>query len=237
MKLSSFFFLTLILLAFVGIQGWVLVQKFVAPQVFTATHAVLEGATVEVRTPFQGTVRRVNVQENEHVEQGQELFVVARTVTDPVTQEQHDEETMVLAVRAGVLTNVTAVEGSFVQSDQKLADLIDNSDEVLHVRAQLSVLPEDVPKIQPLMHATITAGFVNGGKPLDAVVSSIDPVYDAEHETLEVRMRFLSATDELRHLALGLPVDARVILERQPPENPVLAFFARLFPPSLAHQE
>ncbi len=236
MKLSSFFFLTLVLLAFVGIQGWVLVQKFVAPVVFVAREAVILGRIVEVRTPFEGVVWGIGVQEDERVEEGRELFRLSRTVTHPVTQEQREEEFTVAALRPGVVTNIQAVEGGFVQSDQKLAEIADNSADVLYVRARLSVPPRDVPKIQPLLRASVSAPFVNGGQPLQAVVSAIDPVYDAATETLEVRMRLITGTEELQRLSLGLPVDARVVLERDPPTNPVIAFFARLFPTSQAHQ-
>jgi multidrug efflux pump subunit AcrA (membrane-fusion protein) len=235
MRLSSFFFLGLILVAFGAIQGWVLVQRFVAPEVFTTQEAVLEGILVEVRTPTQGTVRQVWVQEDERVEQGKELFTLFRTVRDPATQEDREEEFTVTAVRAGVVTDIQAVEGTFAQSDQKLAHLVDNAPDVLHVRARLSVLPADVPKIQPLMRGTVEAGFVNGGNPMDAVISSIDPVYDADTETLEVRMRFVDPGEELQRLAVGLPVKASVVIERPVPTNPVLVFFSRLFPSSQAN--
>lgn len=234
MKFSSIITVGLVLIAFVAIQGWVLARTFIAPRVFTAIEAGIDGETIEVRTPIQGMIRNVLVRENQRVEEDQTLFTVTRIVTDPATLAWRHDDLQVLAVQPGVITGLRAKTGLFVQADQKLATVIDNAPESMRIRAVLHVTADEAHRIRPGMAAGVEAGFLNDGDEIDAIVESVDPVYDPGAERLTVALRLLRSPTGLETLPLGLPVEAWVRLERRPDDNVVIAVYTWLFPHSRA---
>ena len=237
MKLSTIFTVGIVVMMFLVIQGWVLARAFIAPRVFIAREASIAGETIEVRAPIQGMIRSVLVQDYQRVRENQALFTITRIVTDPVTLSWRHEDLPVTAVHPGIITKVQARSGLFAQADQKLAVLIDNSPETLRITASLAVAARDVPRIRPGMPAEISAEFLNGGRPVPAVVDSVDPVYDARTETLPVELQMLRYPDDLETLPLGLPVEVTVRQERRADDNIVIALYTWFFPRSRASAE
>ncbi len=237
MKVSSFFTFGTVVIAFLVIQGWVIARMFIAPRVFTATEAVMMGEATEVRTPMQGMIKSIPVKEHEQVMTDQTLFVVTRMVTDPVTQEMHEQDLPILALGPGIITDILVKNGLFVQSAQKLGTIIDNSSDALYVRATIPVQPKDVPRIQTRMSAKVRANFLFNGAPVDAMISAVEPRYDAKAEMLTVRLKIFRYPDGIESLPLGLPVEAWVEQERSADDNIVIALFRTLFPNSNALDE
>ena len=236
MRKSSFFFLASIVIAFVSIEGWILVRKVTAPRTYGTQEAEIQGSTIEVRSPAMGIVQTVDVQQGQRVTEGQQLFAITVIVTDRLTQEQHEEDLFVTALRPGMIDNLQLTLGMSLQSDQKVAEIVNNAPEVLYVAAKLTVEPGDVPRIRPMMEAYVRADFLNNGTPLRSVVSSVAPVYDSQSKTLEVRLRLVEQPPELRDIALGLPVEAWVQEEADPNGNFIIAFINRFLPSSEARQ-
>ncbi|NOS67196.1 MAG: HlyD family efflux transporter periplasmic adaptor subunit [Candidatus Peribacteraceae bacterium] len=234
MKFSSILTAGLVLIAFVAIQSWVLARTFIAPRVFTAFEASIEGDTVDVRTPIQGMIRNVLVQENQRVQEDQVLFTITRIVTDPATLAWRHDDLPILAVQPGIVTKVDARTGLFVQADQKLATIVDNSPETMRIRAVLDVDADDAHRIRPGMAAGVTAKFLNGGDVIDALVASVDPVYDAYAKRLTVELRLLRYPEGIETMPLGLPVEAWVQQERKSNDNVVIGVYTWLFPHSRA---
>lgn len=234
MKASSAFSIGIVLVAFVAIQGWILARTFIAPRVFTAVAAQIAGETLEIRSPIQGTVQSVLVRENQRVEEDQTLFIMTRIVTDPVTLQWRREELPIRAMQPGVITRIQAASGLFVQADQQIATIVDNSPGTLRVRAQLPIGANDVIRVRPGMEASVEADFLNGGDPLEAMVASVDPFYDANGQILSVELRLLQYPDGIEALPLGLPVEASLQEDRAPDDNPVIALYTWLFPRSNA---
>jgi multidrug resistance efflux pump len=141
MKLSSFFFITIVVVAFLGIQLWVVERVFIAPRTFESTEAVLTGQMVDVRAPVQGNMETLSVRENQHVKVGELLFIIKRVVTDRDTQQWREDSMPVFAPYSGVVTNVQTLRGTFVQSDQKLFSIVNTTPEDLIVDAKISVRP------------------------------------------------------------------------------------------------
>lgn len=234
MKASSFLTIGAVLMAFIAIQGWVLTRTFIAPRVFTASDAKISGEVLDIRAPIQGMIRSVMVRENQRVEEGQILFTITRIVTDPVTLKWRREDLPVRAVQRGIITEIAAKSGLFVQADQKIATIVDNSPETMRVRAALLVGTNDVIRVRPGMEASVEADFLNGGRPIPAFVANVDPFYDAKNQLLGVELKLLLYPDGIETLPLGLPVRASVRQERNDDDNPVIAFYAWLFPRSNA---
>jgi multidrug resistance efflux pump len=208
MRRSSFVILGLVLLTFAGIQAWVVSRAFFAPRTFTAVEAVIQGETIGVRTPVQAEVTEVIVHDGQEVTDGQVLFVLRRLSTD-LTALGQPASVEIRALRGGIATDVSVSVGQLVQSDQLLALVIDGGPEALHVQARLQIEPGDVSALHPLMIAMVQAPFLNGGRAIEAVVTSIDPVYDARQRTIDVRLRLLTIPADLPR-SLGLPVQAFV---------------------------
>ena len=234
MKFSSYLTIGIVVIAFVAIQGWVLARTFIAPRMFTAVDAKIVGQTMEIRAPIQGTIGAVMVREHQRVQEDQTLFTITRIVTDPDTLVWRRDETPIPAVRPGIITNIRATAGLFVQADQAIAMIVDNSPGTLRVHAVLLVAANDVTRVRPGMEASVEADFLNGGRPMDAVVASVDPQYDAHGQLLSVDLQLLQYPDGIETLPLGLPVRAAVRQERSVDDNPVIAFYTWLFPRSTA---
>ena len=234
MKVSSYFRLGIVLVIVAVIQGWLLMRIFVAPRVYTSAEPYIVGSTVDVRAPISGTLDSVTVHDGEHVDEGQTLFTVRRTVVDPETQRLRDESIVINAQLTGEIGDVSTVRGTFVQADQKLASIVDNSPDMLYVTARMSVTPRDVARIHRLMSATVTADFLSDGKPIDAMISSVNPLYDPQSKTLNVKLQLLRYPDELEGLPLGLPVQVQIFDNRSSDDNAVIAILHWMFPQSEA---
>lgn len=237
MKISSFFTFGTVVIVFLIIQGWVLTKIFILPRTFIAMEAVMMGDSTEVRTPVQGMIKSVNVKENERVMTDQTLFVVTSMVTNPDTQEIAQEDFPILALGPGIITDINVRNGLYVQSVQKLATIIDNSSDALYVRATIPVEPKDVPRIQPRMSAKVRANFLFDGSPVGAMVTAVEPRYDAKIQMLTVRLRLFRYPDGMESLPLGLPVEAWLEEERRSNDNIVIAAFRTLFPNSEAQSQ
>ena len=64
MKLSSLYVITIVLLLFLTIQGWVINQKFWSPKRVDVAEAVLMGVSADVKAPLPAQVVSIAVQEN-----------------------------------------------------------------------------------------------------------------------------------------------------------------------------
>lgn len=234
MKVSSIFTFGIVVVAFLVIQGWVVARMFIAPRTFYAESALMIGESTEVRTPMQGMVKSIPVHDFERVMTDQTLFVITRTVTDPATQEVHQEDFPILALGPGVISDIRVKPGLFVQSAQQLATIIDNSPDALYVEAKIPVEPDDVPRFRARMSAKIQANFLFNGKPVDAMVVSVDPTYDAKIKMLTVHLRPFRYPDGIENMPLGLPVDAWVEEQRRSNDNIVISLFRMVFPNSEA---
>ena len=238
MRLSSLLRLGAVVTLFVLIQGWLLMHTFVSPRVFEAAEASLRGATVDIRSPASGTLQTVAVHEGQRVEEGELLFVVQRTVVDPDTMLWSSDELPVYAQQSGVVSGVFTMRGTFVNGEQKLAMIVDNSPDSLYVLAKLNVPPGDVTRIRRLMSATVQGDFLNDGKPIDAIISTVDPLYDKDGRTLTVRLQLLRYPQEVEAgLPLDVPVSAEIRQDRDPDENAVIALINWIFPSSQAQPD
>lgn len=236
MKKSSYLSLGAVLLVFAIIEGVVLVRTLGAPRTFSALESDIQGVTLDVRSPVQGVVTHLAVQQGQRVTEGQELFTLTRLMTDRVTQEQYQEELSITALQAGMVTDLKLVLGMLVQADNKVAEIVNNSPEVLYINAKLAVNPNDVPSIRPMMEAYVRADFLAGGRDLRAVVASVSPVYEGFGRTLDVRLRLVEQPPELKDVALGMPVQAWVREAENTDGGALANFFSRFLPTSEAQQ-
>lgn len=236
MKFSPLLNLGIVIVVFVLIQGWLLMYMFVSPHVFTSTEAYLRGITLDIRAPVSGNLQTVAVRDGQRVEEGELLFVIQRTVIDNETLRWRDDVLPIYAPQSGVISGIFTMRGTFVSGQQKLAAIIDNSPDALYVLAKLSVDPSDIMLIRRLMSATVHGDFLANGEPIDAIISSIEPIYDKDSHTLNVRLQLLRYPDDLDGVPLDLPVTAEIRRERQPDENMVIAVINWMFPFSQAQQ-
>lgn len=211
MKFSSFIILILVILVFGLVQGWIVLRKFGAPPQVTSEEATLMGVTTTVATPASGLMQEVAVTEGQHVSAGQKLFtLLIQSAADPTSETS----LTINAQRAGIITNLMAASGTFINSNQQLATIVDNNPDVVHVEARLSVAPNKVAMIRPVLNASIEADYLNNGHAIPAIVEAVDPMYDAKSRTIGIRLRLLQPPTELSHLPLGLPVTAHVYLSQ-----------------------
>jgi multidrug resistance efflux pump len=237
MRKSSIFILFAIFLVFVSIQGWVMAKKFSTPTTFTAIEATIMGRVVEVRTPLQGTLLEMNVEEDQRVRVGDPLFtIVPAPLLVRIGVVSDSEPIVIRAPRSGIVNDIHTTEGGVVQADQLLAKIVDNSMKEIFVQAKVNVQPSDVSKIQPLLKASVQARFLNNGESLPAVVSSVDPVYDANRSTLDVRLRFLEHVPEIADLGVGLPVNASLEMDAETNPTPVQKLLSFFLPTSQAER-
>lgn len=196
MKLSAVYAVTVVLLVFLTLQGWVLKNRIWSPNAINVEEAVLLGQTAEIRTPETVQVLDIVVQEGDRVDAGDVLFRVRGR--GPFT---------LAASQAGVVTDIATTPGSFAQANETLARVVDTSADSLFIHARLGVEPEHVAKLKPGMMATVTADHLLDGRALDAVIASISPEYDSETRSVDVRLKFLDPPDDLSPVLTGLPVD------------------------------
>ena len=196
MKLSAIYTVTVVLLVFLTLQGWVLKNRVWSPNAINVEEAVLLGQTADVRTPETVQITDIVVEEGDRVEAGDVLFRVRGRGPFTLTASQD-----------GIVTDIATTEGSFAQANETLARIIDTSSESLFIHARLGVEPEHVPKLKPGMVATVSADHLHDGEELDAVITSISPEYDSESRGVDVRLKFLDPPDGLSPLLTGLPVD------------------------------
>lgn len=215
MKRSSVIILIVIFVVFAATQGAVIYGKLRSSASVTATSAFVTGETLMVGTPVSGIVRAVYVTEGQRVDKGQPLFMVyQQSPLDP-----HGGTPMIIvAQRAGNVYGITAVVDSFVQASQILGRIVDTGPGGLYVQATLSVSPGRLPEIVQAMPAVIRAAFLDDGKDIPAVVTSID-LYDGVHKTVDVRLRMLTQPAfKDAATVVGLPVEVRVVTEKKAQE-------------------
>ncbi len=196
MKLSAIYTVTVVLLVFLTLQGWVMKHRIWSPNAITVEEAVLLGQAADVRTPETVHVLSIEAREGDRVEAGDVLFRVRGRGNFNLTASQD-----------GIVTDIATTPGSFAQANETLARIIDTSADALFIHAVLRIEPEHVPKLKPGMVATVQADHLLDGEKLDAVITSVSPEYDAENRGVDVRLRFLDPPEGLSPLLTGLPVD------------------------------
>lgn len=212
MKRSSFFILLAILIAFVAVQGWLLRALFFQQSAITAVRASIMGETLLVGTPISGIVRSVQVAEGQRVSRGQPLFLIMEQ--SPLNPDG-DALSAIVAQRAGTVYGIDVTVDSFVQASQILARIVDTDPQALYVEAVLPVTPEKLPAIGAFQPATVQGDFLRDTDPIPAVVTSVG-LYDAEHGTVDVRLRMLRMPSSEHHDTLvGLPVAVTVMSRAQ----------------------
>jgi hypothetical protein len=229
MKKTSFLFLGLVIAIFVVLQGWFLTQTFLRPREFHSTQAIISGEETDVRSPLQGFVKNILIAEQDRVLENQQLFTVTRLVSDPLTQQLHEEDYPVLALQNGIVTDMRVKKGEYVETNELLATLVDNSPDSLFVKAMLQVPPKYVTNVRKLLSAKVSAEYMFDGDPMDAMITSVDPVYDAQTQTINVRLKLFRYPDNIDELPLGLPAAVTVYDVRDPDENVVNSLYHRLF--------
>lgn len=220
MRIRSLFLIAFLLCVFAAVQTWVVTRAFFDVRRIEAATAVLQGVAVNVGSPVGGTVLDVGVSEDQLVAQGQTLFVIAGS-----TGEGGSAPITVAAQRAGVVTDIDATQGGYVRSGDRLARIVDNSLESVRIAATLRVAPEDLAFIKANRPATVNAGFLGDDEPLPAVISSVDPEYDAKTGSIDVRLRLAKYPPGTRDLPLGAPVRVTMEIENR---NRVRTFLTAL---------
>jgi multidrug resistance efflux pump len=208
---------------------------FIAPRVFHATEAYVTGRTVDVHAPITGTLDAVAVQEGKTVTEGQLLFSIRRSFIDPQSQRWVEETKDIYAPIAGTVGGLTTVRGTFVQVDQKLCTIVDHNAQNLVITARIAVSPSAIHYIRDGARASVQADFLFGGKATDALVQSVDPLYDPHSQTIGVRIVPLQFPDGAEDLPLNMPVSVDVIRDRSDDDNPVIALFRTIFPETSSH--
>jgi multidrug efflux pump subunit AcrA (membrane-fusion protein) len=196
MKLSAIYTITVVVLVFLTLQGWALKNRVWSPSAVNVEEAVLLGRSADVRTPEAVQITSIVVQEGDRVEAGDVLFRVMGRGPFTLTASQD-----------GVVTGIETTPGSFAQANETLARIVDTSADSLFVYARLGVDPEHVAKVRPGMLAVIQADYLNGGEPLDVVLTSVNPEYDTERRSVEVRFKLMEEPDSISSLLTGLPVN------------------------------
>lgn len=196
MRLSAVYAITVVLLVFLTIQGWVMKNRIWSPSAITVEEAVLLGRTADVRTPETVEILSVAVSEGDRIDAGDVLFRVRGRGSFTLTASQ-----------GGVVTDITTTPGSFAQANETIARIVDTSADSLFVHARLGVEPEHVAKVRTGMLATIHGEHINGGEPLDVVLSSVSPEYDTENRSVDVRFTLLDPPESFSATLTGLPVD------------------------------
>lgn len=195
MKLSAVYTVTVVVLVFLAVQGWVIKNRIWSPNAITVEEAVLLGQTADVRTPETVQILSIEVDEGDRVEPGDVLFRVRGRGNFSLTASQ-----------GGVVTDIATLPGTFAQANETLARIIDTSPDSLFIHATLRIEPEHIGKLKLGMVATVSADHLLDGEPIDAVVTSVSPEYDAENRGVDARLRFLDPPDGLSPLLTGLPV-------------------------------
>ena len=222
MKFSSFLIVILVLCVFIAVQGWIVSQKFLLPKRLEAAQAVIVGSTVEVGTPVSGLVTEVGVAEDQQVSQGQTLFaIVPQSPSDP----QGGAPVLIAAQRKGVITDMVVTAGAYVRTSDKLARIVDNSIDAITIEASFPIDPADLGRVSATVPAIVRAPYINSNRPLAAVVSSVDPEYDAKTGTIDVRLRLLEFPEADMQLTVGAPVQVTIDIENV---NAVRTFVQKL---------
>jgi multidrug efflux pump subunit AcrA (membrane-fusion protein) len=220
MRLSSVITLLVVFVLFAAIEIGVVYTKYLAPTLLQASKAFLTGETVMVGTPVGGVVNAVHVWNGQFVHKGQLLFTI--TAQSPETPFG-ETRIPVIALHEGIVSDISATNDSFVQAGAVLARIIDVHLDRLFVSAQIMTEPGDAMTVVPFQRATVRAGFLNGGKPINAIVTNVDP-FDMETHALSFQLRLLDPLIAANPGAIaGLPVQVSVTTR----ENVKFGEFAR----------
>lgn len=210
MKWTSYLVLALVLFAVTVVEGIVLAHKYWFPKELVAIEAQLMPAVLLVGTPVSGVVHTVSVREGYDVQKGDILFVVAQQ--SPL-QPHGGNLVVVSAHRDGIITGIAAEAGSFVQASQTLAQIVDRSQSALYVDASVPLSLDDLALLQPPHGATVRARFLNDGKDIAAVVTSVSPLYDGDRGAVNVRLQLLDPMKSSIPIVVGMPVSVSLSIE------------------------
>lgn len=211
MRARSFIAICFVFVIFVGIQGWIFLHKFWYPKVVEAGEAILMASVLTVGTPVPGTIHSVHVVDAQWVGENQVLFlVIPQTPEDPLGSTPIP----IIATQSGVIMDIAVVQGEFVQASERLARIVDIRHEARFVQARFPLEPKDRRLLRPFLRAKVTAPFLNDGAAIDAVVTSVNPVYDARTGTIEAKLRLLDMYIEEAE-SVGLPVKVEIAIENE----------------------
>lgn len=207
MRISSVITLLVVLVLFITIETGVIYTKYFASQSIAIPQAHIMGDSISVGTPIGGIVRSIRVWNGQQVRKGQALFTI---LTQSPSAPFGGAEVTVTALHEGVVSDIAFTEDSFVQAGQVLARIIDVRPESLFVEALLSGIPGQSPAVVPFQRAHVRAAFLNGGDPIAAIITNVDP-YDTLSQMFRFRLRMLEPlyiTDT--NMIVGLPVAVTV---------------------------
>jgi multidrug efflux pump subunit AcrA (membrane-fusion protein) len=200
MRLTTFYTVTIIALIFLTLQGWLVHQKLFASDSISVLQATIVGKTADIRPSQAATITQLFVRENDKVAADAQLLTLRGqkstiTLTAPI---------------AGEVRNLTITRQSSVQPNDTLMQIVDTSPASLRVEAIIGLDPEDLPKIRQGLLATVQAEFLNVGKPVQAVVTAVDPVYNAYNKSVNVTLEFRSPPVLSDDFVMGLPVTLKL---------------------------
>jgi hypothetical protein len=232
MRTRSILTLLGVLSVFLAAETWMFLDRYWFPIELQSASATIVGTVVDVGSPVMGRIEEVYVFDAQRVRAGDRLLLIT-----PQSQDRPfgGVPLEITAPRAGTLARVRAVPGSTVQASETLAQVIDLSPESLYVDAVFPVDPANYFRIRALLPARVSARYFRSADPIAAVVTAVEPVYDATESAVRARVRITGTYPSAAPLAAGLPVQVAVTIENDNPVKQRLERIARrLVPSSLA---
>jgi len=210
MKFSSYLVLFGVFCLFLVLQGFFIARTYFYPVTLTSVHASIMRTDLDIGTPAGGTVKNVRTYENQQVEAGVILFeILAQSTEDPLGSTLMH----IRAPRAGIIVGVSVEPGEFVQAGAVLARVIDTDPHAQFIEATFKVEPNDRAKLQRFEHAIAQADHFNNGKPVQALVTSVSPIYDSEKQTVGMRLRLQEGFSTSDTFTVGLPIHVTLQVE------------------------
>lgn len=191
--------------------------------------AHVEAPRTVIASPYGGLVTKQNHNPGEYVSAGEELFTItsanlkdmASQGTQPNSTEGYkisleDGTITFFATIAGYLDSFTAVQGSYVNSAESLAEIVSSANKTVVARFQLN--PSDYGRIEPNGKVTI---HLPNGQLVEGQVMSINIATDSATSNtvteVTVSSDALQAEDLMLLTRRGTPVTAIMTLRDDGP--------------------
>lgn len=171
--------------------------------------AHVEAPRTVIASPYGGLVTKQNHNPGEYVSAGEELFTIT-------SANLKDGTITFFATIAGYLDSFTAVQGSYVNSAESLAEIVSSANKTVVARFQLN--PSDYGRIEPNGKVTI---HLPNGQLVEGQVMSVNIATDSATSNtvteVTVSSDALQAEDLMLLTRRGTPVTAIMTLRDDGP--------------------
>lgn len=186
-----------------------MLTRYWFPLELTVEQAYVRAQSISIRTPLSGTVVAIHARQGQLMRTGGIVAIVEPTIPE----ENYGEMLVITAPFDGVITDIQPAGRQILQAAEQIATLIRTDPDTMEIVAHWKATPKLIAEIQQWQPAIVRADFLNGGKDIEAHVSSVHPVFDTDDKLLKVYLKMKEEFHSSVPVVSGMPVQAKIMIE------------------------